>query len=70
MNQSSIDLNHNSVLLVEFSPSPCFELERISAKSFPSQVKKNFFLKKKYNKSYQYQLKKKKVPNAFTKIKV
>ena len=45
-NQSSMDLNHNSVLLVEFSPSPCVELERISMKLFPSQVKKNFFFKK------------------------
>ena len=46
-NQSSMDLNHDSVLLVKFSPSPCVELKRISMKLFPSQVKKNFFLKKK-----------------------
>ena len=49
-NQSSMDLNHDSVLLVEFSPSPCFELERISMKLFPSQVKKNFLNKKKKKK--------------------
>ena len=47
MNQSSMDLNHDSVSLIKFSPGPCFELERISTKSFQSQVKKNFFLKKK-----------------------
>ena len=44
MNQSSMDLNHNSVLLVEFSPSPGFELEWISTKSFLNQVKRIFFL--------------------------
>ena len=38
-----MDLNHDGVLLVEFLPSPCFELEWISTKSFPSQVKRNFF---------------------------
>ena len=27
-----MDLKHNSVLLVEFSPSPCLELKRISMK--------------------------------------
>ena len=43
MNQSSMDLNQDNVLLVEFSPSPCIELKRISMKLFPSQVKKNFF---------------------------
>ena len=54
MNQSSMDLNHDSVLLIEFSHGPCFELERISMSH--SQVKlKNFFLnKKKKIKSYQY----------------
>ena len=51
MNQSSMDLNHDSVLLIEFSPGPCFELERISTKSFPSQVKKKFFFKKKIIKA-------------------
>ena len=30
MNQSSMDLNHDSVSLIEFSPDPYFELERIS----------------------------------------
>ena len=45
-----MDLNHDSVLLVEFSPSPCIELEWISMKLFPSQVKKNFFKKKKKKK--------------------
>ena len=49
-NQSSMDLKHNRVLLVEFSPSPCIELKRISMKLSPSQVKKNFFLKKKKKK--------------------
>ena len=53
MNQSSMDLNHDSVSLIEFSPGPCFELEWISMSH--SQVKlKNFFLKKNNNKSYQY----------------
>ena len=47
MNQSSMDLNHDSVSLIEFSPGPCFELERISTKSFPSQVKEFFFFQKK-----------------------
>ena len=42
-NQSSMDLKHNSVLLVEFSPSPCIELKWISMKLFPSQAKRNFF---------------------------
>ena len=50
MNQSSMDINQDNVLLVEFLPSPCIELKRISMKLFPSQVKKNFFLKKKNNK--------------------
>ena len=49
-NQSSVDLNHDSVSLVEFSPSPCIELKWISMKLSPSQVKKNFFFKKKKNK--------------------
>ena len=35
-NQSSTDLKHDSVLLIEFSPSPCFVLKQISMKSFPS----------------------------------
>ena len=53
MNQSSMDLNHDSVSLIEFSPGPCFELEWISTSH--SQVKlKNFFFKKNNNKSYQY----------------
>ena len=46
-NQSSMDLNHDSVSLVEFSPSPCVELKWISMKLSPSQVKKNFFFFKK-----------------------
>ena len=50
MNQSSMDLNHDSVSLVEFLPSPCVELKWISMKLSPSQVKKNFFFKKKKKK--------------------
>ena len=66
MNQSSMDLNHDSVSLIEFLPGPCFELERISMSH--SQVKlKNFFFFKKDNTSYQYELK---IPNDFTKFKV
>ena len=45
-----MNLNHDRVLLIEFSPGPCFELERISTKSFPSQVKRIFFKKKKKKK--------------------
>ena len=45
-----MDLDHDSVLLVEFSPIPYFELERISTKSFPSQVKSKFFFFKKKKK--------------------
>ena len=37
-NQSSMDINQDNVLLVEFSPSPRVELKRISMKLFPSQV--------------------------------
>ena len=41
MNQSSMDLNHDSVSLIEFSPDPGLELERISMSH--SQIKlKNF----------------------------
>ena len=35
-NQSSMDIDQDSVLLVEFSPSPCVELKQISMKLFPS----------------------------------
>ena len=50
MNQSSMDLNHDSVSLIEFSPDPYFKLERISMSH--SQVKlKNFFFKKKIIKA-------------------
>ena len=41
-----MDLNHDSVSLIEFSPGPCFELEQINMSH--SQVKlKNFLFKKK-----------------------
>ena len=41
-NQSSMDLNHDRVLLIEFSLDSCFELEWISMSH--SQVKlQNFF---------------------------
>ena len=44
VNQSSIDLNHDSVSLIKFSPGPCFELEWISTTQSQVQLKN---LKKK-----------------------
>ena len=64
-----MDINQDNVLLVEFSPSPCVELKRISMKLFPSQVKKNFFFKKKIIKKKKLSKLIKKVPNDFTKTK-
>ena len=46
MNQSSMDLNQDSVSLIEFSPGPCFELERISTNHSQVKLKNFFFLKK------------------------
>ena len=46
MNQSSMDLNHDGVSLIEFSSDPYFKLEWINTSH--SQIKlKNFFFKKK-----------------------
>ena len=39
-NQNSVDLNHDSVSLVAFSPSPCVKLKWISMKLSPRQVLK------------------------------
>ena len=47
MNQSSMDLNHDSVSLIEFSPGPCFVLERISMSHSQVNLKNFFFFKKK-----------------------
>ena len=65
-----MDINQDNVLLVEFSPSPCFELKRISMKLFPSQVKKNFFFLKKNNKKKKLSKLIKKFQMILPKLKV
>ena len=47
MNQSSMDLNHDSVSFIEFSPDPGFELERISTNHSKVKLKNFFFFLKK-----------------------
>ena len=44
-NQSSMDLNHDRVLLIEFSPDSCFELEQISMSHSQVKLQNFFFLK-------------------------
>ena len=63
-----MNLNHDRVLLIEFSTGPCFGLERISTKSFPTQVKR-IFLKKKKKKINRLSILVKKFQMVLPKLK-